>query len=161
MIRNGSDRLTKYESLTDQAAQMGLTVREKPLAGSDGRIYKNRIAIRKGMTEPEKVCVLAEEIGHHKTSTGDILDQEDESNRKQEYRARLWAYNHIIGLIGIIQAYEAGCKDRYEMADYFGVSEKYLKECLDCYKNKYGIYKIVDNYILYFYPYLRVVKIID
>ncbi len=153
--------MTKYESLTDQAAQMGLTVREKPLAGSDGRIYKNRIAIREGLTEPEKVCVLAEEIGHHKTSTGDILDQEDGSNRKQEYRARLWAYNHVIGLIGIIQAYEAGCKDRYEVADYFGVSEEYLKECLDCYKSKYGIYKIVGNYILYFYPYLRVVKIID
>ena len=153
--------MTKYELLTDQAAQMGLTVREKPLAGSDGRIYKNRIAIREGLTEPEKVCVLAEEIGHHKTSTGDILDQEDGSNRKQEYRARLWAYNHVIGLIGIIQAYEAGCKDRYEVADYFGVSEEYLKECLDCYKSKYGIYKIVGNYILYFYPYLRVVKIID
>ena len=55
--------MTKYESLTDQAAQMGLTVREKPLAGSDGRIYKNRIAIREGLTEPKKSASLRKRSG--------------------------------------------------------------------------------------------------
>ena len=51
-----------YEELLDTADNEGLTVMEKPLTGSDGRIYKNRIAIRSGIdTTVEKSCVLAEE----------------------------------------------------------------------------------------------------
>lgn len=30
----------------------------------------------------EKTCVLAEELGHYYTTTGDILDQSDTMNRK-------------------------------------------------------------------------------
>ena len=59
-------------------------------------------------TSAEKTCVLAEELGHHHTSVGDILDMTDVSNRKQERQARLWGYNKLIGLAGLIKAYEAG-----------------------------------------------------
>lgn len=59
-------------------------------------------------TSAEKTCVLAEELGHHHTSVGDILDMTDVSNRKQERQARLWGYNKLIGLAGLINAYEAG-----------------------------------------------------
>ena len=41
---------------------------------------------------------LAEELGHHYTTVGDILDQTNVSNRKQERLARVWAYNRRIGL---------------------------------------------------------------
>ena len=68
-----------------------LIVKEKPLINNDGRIYKNRIAIRTDLTDIEKSCVLAEELGHYYTTVGDILDQSDDGNRKQERRARLWA----------------------------------------------------------------------
>lgn len=50
------------------------------------------------LTQTEKSCVLAEEIGRRYTTIGDILDQNDMNNRKQELRARLWAYNKQIGL---------------------------------------------------------------
>lgn len=78
-----------------------------------------RIAIRKDIkTTTEKSCVLAEELGHYYTSSGDILDQTDTMNRKQEYRARLYGYNLKIGLMGIIQAYEHSCRNLYEMAEF-------------------------------------------
>lgn len=151
-----------YEVLLNAADQTGLTVKEKPLSESDGLIKGNRIAIRKDIpTQAEKSCVLAEELGHYFTSAGNILDQTDIVNRKQEYRARLYGYNLQIGLRGIISAHTAGCRNLYEMADYLDVTEEYLKETLNCYQSKYGEYVKVDNYIIYFIPTLAVLEITD
>lgn len=151
-----------YEVLLNAADQAGLTVKEKPLSESDGLIKGNRIAIRKDIpTQAEKSCVLAEELGHYFTSAGNILDQTDIVNRKQEYRARLYGYNLQIGLRGIISAHTAGCRNLYEMADYLDVTEEYLKEALDCYQSKYGEYVKVDNYMIYFIPTLAVLEITD
>ena len=82
-------------------------------------------------------------------------------NRKQEYRARLWGYNRLIGLMGIINAYIHGCQTLYEMAAYLDVTEEYLREAIFCYKNKYGVYKKIDNYVVYFEPCLKVCEILD
>ncbi len=149
-----------YEELLKEADSMGLIVKEKPLKGTDGRILNRRIAIRKDIpTQTEKSCVLAEELGHHYTSSGDILNQNIIANRKQEFRARVYGYNLLIGLRGIIQAYEAGCRNLYEMAECLEVTEEYLKEALECYRKKYGIFVTLDNYAIYFEPTLGVMKL--
>ena len=89
-----------YEQLLTTADQNGLLVKEKTLVQHDGLLRGKRIAIRKDIeTQAQKSCVLAEEIGHHCTSSGDILDQTDIMNRKQEYRARFYGYNLKIGLL--------------------------------------------------------------
>ena len=55
--------MTIYEELLEEANSSGLIVREKTLSGSNGLIYKNRIAISNRLkTSAEKACVLAEEI---------------------------------------------------------------------------------------------------
>ena len=83
-----------YEDLLVESDMLNLIVKEKPLVNNDGLISGNRIAIRKDITTTiEKACVLAEELGHHYTTSGNILDQQKISNRKQELRARTWAYN--------------------------------------------------------------------
>ena len=77
--------MTIYEELLEEANSSGLIVREKALSGSDGLIYRNRIAISNRLkTSAEKACVLAEEIGHHHTAVGDIFDLQD----IREYEAR-------------------------------------------------------------------------
>ncbi|EOS34270.1 hypothetical protein C808_05270, partial [Lachnospiraceae bacterium M18-1] len=91
-----------YDELLTEANQKGLAVKEKRLSGNDGRIMGNRIAIRKDMTTTEKACVLAEELGHHETTVGNIIDLSVSWNRKQERQARLNGYNRMIGLMGII-----------------------------------------------------------
>ena len=150
-----------YEQLLTAADQEGLLVKEQPLTGHDGLIRGSRIAIRKNIkTQAEKSCVLAEEIGHYHTSSGNILDQSRVAGRKQEYRARLYGYNLKIGLTGLISAYEAGCGNLYEMAEYLDATEEYLKEAIDCYKSKYGLCTSIDNYIIYFEP-LAVIKLIS
>lgn len=151
--------MTKYEVLQEEAYKEGLIVKEKPLQAHDGRIKGNRVAIRKDIqTDAEKACVLAEELGHHYTTTGNILDQSDVSNRKQELRARRRAHDQLIGLQGIIDAYEAGCRSRSEAAEFLGVTEEFLQEALDQYSMRYGSAVRLGKYAVYFYPVLGVFK---
>jgi hypothetical protein len=111
-------------------------------------------------TSEEKSCIIAEELGHHHTSVGNIIDMSDTQNRKQERQARLWGYNRLIGLRGLIDAFEHGCQGRTETAEYLEVTEEYLQDCVDCYQEKYGIGTRVDNYYIMFIPCLSVGKLI-
>lgn len=142
-----------YEQLLDVADLDGLAVKEHPLINHNGLIKGKRIAIRKNIpTQAEKSCVLAEELGHHYTTTGDIIDQSKTENRKQERKARLWAYNKMITLEKLVAAKVAGCRNRYEIAEYLEVSEEFLQEAVNTYKeiysagcHQYGDYLICFN----------------
>lgn len=150
-----------YDALLAESDSAGLVVKEKPLKYNNGRIKKGKVAIRKDIpTSIEKTCILAEELGHYYTSSGDILDQQDISNRKQERRARIWAYDRLISLSGIVKAYKHGCSNLYEMADYLEVTEGFLRDALERYRQKYGIYTTIDHHIIYFEPYLAVVEML-
>lgn len=151
-----------YEQLLTVADRDCLLVKEQPLQVHDGLISGKRIAIRKDIqTQTEKSCVLAEEIGHYRTTTGDILDQSKTENRKQELRARIWAYNELIGLKGIICCYEHRCHSFSEMAEYLEVTEEFLSEALKYYRMKYGICVVYGKYVIYFEPTLSVMKKIE
>lgn len=141
-----------YEELLKVAEQSQLVVKEKPLRAHNGRIKGNRVAIRSNMTTTEKACTLAEELGHHYTSFGNILDQNDPRNRKQERRARLWGYKCMFDLTDLIQAYKYGCRNRYELAEFLGVTECYLQEGIEAYKSKYGLNVQFDRYVIFFEP---------
>ena len=149
-----------YTELLIEADNLSLITKDKPLRAYDGRIRGNRIAIRKDMPELQKKCVLAEELGHYYTTLGDILNQNEVQNRKQEHRARMWAYNRLIGLYGIIDCYKAGCRTIYDMAEHLEVTEEFLAEALESYRRKYGLYKKLDNYVIYFKPNLSVFELI-
>ena len=150
-----------YDALLAESDSAGLVVKEKPLKYNNGRIKRGKVSIRKDIpTSIEKTCILAEELGHYYTSSGDILDQQDISNRKQERRARVWAYDLLIGLSGIVKAYRHGCSNLYEMADYLEVTEEFLRDALERYRQKYGIYTTIDHHIIYFEPHLAIVEIL-
>lgn len=151
-----------YEELLIEADNNNLITKEKPLLANAGRIKGNRIAIKQDLpTQTEKACVLAEELGHFYTSTGNIIDQKDISNRKQERAARLWAYNKQIGLSGLIHCFEAHCQNIHEMADHLDVTEAFLQDALKCYRQKYGICTSYQQYTIYFEPKLAIYKTFD
>ncbi len=149
-----------YEELLIEADNNNLITKEKPLRANKGRIKGNRIAIKKDMTETEKKCVLAEELGHHYTAVGDILDQSSAANRKQEMHGRILAYNRLVGLRGIIDIYNHHCQNLSEAAEYLGVTEGFLNDALKYYKNKYGTYTTLDNYVIIFEPSIAVIELI-
>lgn len=142
-----------YEDLLKEADSLGLIVKEKPLKAYKGRIKGSRIAIKKDLENTaEKACILAEELGHYYTTIGNILDQGKYENRKQERRARAWAYERLVSLTSLIEAAKQGIRNRYELAEYLGVSERFIEEAAQYYKEKYGIYHEIGNYIVYFEP---------
>ncbi len=141
-----------YEDLLKEAESHGLIIKEKPLRAYKGRIKGNRIAIKKDLNNTDKKCTLIEEIGHYHTTVGNILDQSDVRNRKQEKKARRWAYERCVGLIHLVQASKEGIRNAYELAEYLGVTEELLNGALNYYKEKYGLYYVLDKYIIYFDP---------
>lgn len=141
-----------YEELLLEADNNKLVTKEKNLPVSKGRIKGRRIAIDRKLTTTEKACVLAEELGHHYTTVGDIMDQTDVSNRKQERRARIWAYHKLLSLDDLIDSYKFGCRNKFEIAEHLNITEEFLQECLDYFHEKYGLYAKQNNYLIYFEP---------
>ena len=129
-------------------------MKKPPGATNTERLLINSLArsLRK------KADVLAEELGHYYTTVGRIVEQDNANARKQEQIARLWAYNKRIGLSGIIQGYRRHCQNRHELAECLEVSEEFLKEALECYREKYGCSVEVDGYIILFEPVLTVIE---
>lgn len=151
--------MTTYEDMLVEAEGDNLIIKEKPLRAHKGRIMGNRIAIKKDLTEREKKCVMAEELGHYYTGSGDILDQSISSNRKQELHGRVHAYDRLVGLSGIIDAYKNNCRNLYESAKHLDVTEEFLEESLSYYKSKYGPMVNIDNYTIFFEPYIAVLEL--
>jgi len=110
------------------------------------------IGISKHISGTEKSCILAEELGHYHTSVGNILDQSNIENRKQERRARAWGYEKKMPLIKIIEAYKARCVCRDDLIEFLNVTDEYLNEALDYYRQKHGLYYQVDNYVIILDP---------
>lgn len=148
-----------YEELLREAEREGVEVISWSLKGNTkGAYYNGVIALGKNITTTaEKTCVLAEELGHYYTSCGDILDQKITTNRKQEKKAKKWAVQRLVSLNNLICAFKSGARNKYEVAEFLGITEKFLDITIEVYYRKYGTYKIIDDWIIYFSPfgYLR------
>ena len=146
-----------YDDLLEISDGAGLITKEKDLMMHDGLICDNRIAIRETIeTDKKKACVLAEELGHYYTSVGNIMDQTKDDNRRQEYRARCWAYDKLIGLDGILSCWKAQLHSIHEMAEHCDVDEEFMVDALESYRMRYGTCVEYRGYIIYFEPCLGV-----
>lgn len=156
--------MNTYEELQDEACKDGIEIIDNHSFKSDrisGLYCNNTIALSKNLkNSTEKACVLAEELGHHYTAVGDIIDQSSTENRKQEMRGRILAYNKLVGLRGIVDAYLHHCQNLSDTAQYLEVTEEFLVDSITYYKTKYGIYTQIDNYIVIFEPTIAVIELI-
>ena len=153
----------KYEELLEESTSNDVYIIENAdfKSRADGLINGNVIGINKKIrTCRKRACILAEELGHYHTTIGDIISQSTVSDRKQELRARAWAYNKLIGLSGIVDSYKHGCYSLSDTAEYLDVTEEFLLEAILYYKSKYGIYATLDNYVIYFEPSLGILELV-
>ncbi|WP_180525228.1 ImmA/IrrE family metallo-endopeptidase [Staphylococcus haemolyticus] len=123
-----------------------------------GFYINGKIYINSNLSETRKAEVLYEELAHHKLTYGNILDQSKWINRKFENYARRYGFEAALPLRIIVEAHHYGVSSLYELADYVQLSEKYIVEILEHYKNKYGIGTNYANYAITFEP-LRIYKL--
>lgn len=148
-----------YDELLIEAEQLGIIVKEIKMRTKKGRCYGNRIAINNKLSDKEKACVLAEELGHYHLTVGNIINQKENfNNSKQELIARRWGYDKKIGLLGLIRAFEHGCIGKTEISEFLNITEEYFDECIEYYRSKYGVMHQIDHYIIYFIPRLYIGK---
>lgn len=142
----------KYECLLLQFNH--ITVEDKfELPGEFKGILDNDvILIDKNLSTYHKHEVLAEEIAHYKITYGNIIDQSNMLNRKLELKARRIAYESVITLQGIIDAFEYGVQNLHEMAIFFEVSKSFVTESIEHYKKKYGLQVKYGDYLIRFEP---------
>ena len=121
--------MTTYEELLAEY-DTKLFIEERRMTNS-GLYCDNVIWLNDELTEPQKLCVLAEEIGHYSTTVGDILNTKDINNAKQEFKARKWAYDRLLSIEMIIEAAGKGYTQPHEIAEYLNVDEKFLRGFLE------------------------------
>lgn len=155
--------MTRYEELLVKAEKLGIRVREIDFGIDDevGYYFNNKILINSRLNERQKYGVLAEEIGHHFKTYGDITDQSKLENRKQELAARRHGYNFILKPLDIVYAIKCGCRNIYEISDFYELTTNQITTILNDFKKQYGIGKRFDEYFVAFEPTFAFVRMFD
>ncbi|WP_368883634.1 ImmA/IrrE family metallo-endopeptidase [Staphylococcus epidermidis] len=149
--------MSHYEELLTRNEHIKIKDTHSLPNGYSGFYKDGVILIDKNLSERRKAEVLYEELAHHKLTYGNILDQSKDINRKFENYARRHGYEAALPLRIIVEAYNYGVSNLYELAEYVQLSEEYIAEILKHYKNKYGIGTHYGEYLITFDP-LRVFK---
>lgn len=100
------------------------------------------------------LSILAEELGHHFTTQGDLLKESNSYSdklikNKKEILARKWASDFLISDDEFVQALNCCICNNVDMCDYFGVTEEILNYKILSIMNDEIKYKtIVNNFML-------------
>ena len=145
--------MNQYEQLVDYADHLGLEVVEKNFRSSAKGLCKgNKIGISKSLETVEKRCVLAEEIAHCLFTVGDILDTRSPLAMRQEMVARRAAYEFLLPVPDLVEAYLKCSHALHEIPEYLNVTPEFLQETLNHYARKFGGMLRRGKYIVYFSP---------
>jgi hypothetical protein len=154
--------LTKLEEVEEFCASRGIVLEHSTLPGSLDSIYYETVHTHPVITvdssvtkHAEQIVKIAEELGHHYTTSGNLLTDKRKSKvsiRKQEQLARRWAFRYTVSLSGIVDAYQAGAHSLHEMAEFMGIEMLFLAEALDTYGMIYGKETPYGNLTIHFDP---------
>lgn len=142
----------RYESLISEYPQISILEVVDIPKGLAGLYLDNLILLDKFRTKYEKYCILAEEIGHHETTYGEITNLECIRNWKLELVARRWGYEKIVSLDKLIECHEMGYKSLEEVCNHLEITEVYFKDSVDHYSSRHGISIDHNGYQINFDP---------
>lgn len=75
---------------------------------------------------------LAHELGHCLTGSFYSIHTAVDTRQRHEYRADKWAVKQLISAQALDDAVASGCTELWELAEYFGVTEQFLRKAV-CY----------------------------
>ena len=78
---------------------------------------------------------LAHELGHCETGAFYEMYSPLEVRGKAEYKADKWAIKKLVPLVELKETLENGIIEHWELAEYFGVTDKFMIKALDFYKD--------------------------
>ncbi len=122
----------------------------------DGNYYV--ILINEKLKRNERLyrCVLAEELGHYRTTIGDITPRrymcysERLDIDKKELAAIRWAVDFLVPTSALLYAVSRGKVESIEdMAEYFCVTEEFILQKLEFMSKKNGLWHLDGKRYLY------------
>lgn len=126
----------------------------------DGLCVGRTILINANKSVQIQAQALIEELAHQETTIGNIVSQGSIAEKKQEHKARRIAYESVIPLSSLIEAYWCSTNE-YELADNLDVTKEFLEETLNYYRIKYGTIVEVDNQLINFANGIQIVEVSD
>lgn len=88
----------------------------------------DQITINSNLSKEQQLQWLSEEIGHYKTSVGDISNYDRNESAQQEQRARHWGYQHLLSENDVKSLTRKHPENDYELADDLGMQVNFLHE---------------------------------
>lgn len=145
--------MKKLEKLQSLIPEVSVSYDHFMPKGLSGFYEPNKIRLNSRNDYYKNVEVLAEEIGHHFTSYGDISDYRMIKNMQQEHRARRYAIKLIMPLEKLIECYELNVwGDKYEICIHLEITPEYFDSAVKDYIKKFGHYVKYDGYKISFEP---------
>lgn len=149
--------MTFTEILSQRLADDGVDVIADSLPKKRKGIYVKTpfdcyIMLEKALKKRQRAHVLAHEAGHHYTGIRFPALTKAMEEAICEHKARKWAA-HWLGLDSIVQAYLAGARTEWDIAELLDITVLYLLETLEIFKGEYGEgWHEVGNHWVRFYP---------
>lgn len=151
--------LTEYERMEQFAFDHNIKIITGSLPDElSGYYYSNSkhnlvaITLNKNLkTTAEKTCTMAEELGHYFSTPFDLFGPNDLLD-KYEKKARWKAAKILISIDKLIKAKYDGVQNKYELAEYLNVTEEFLEQSLDLFKEYYGSCFRYNEYLINFDP---------
>lgn len=135
--------MTKSEQITTELENINIKVVETNILDSQGLYLtndeNNYIVLKKNLSESKKVVILAHEIGHHNTGM-------------DETKANRWAIKQLLKLDDIIMATINGCRSYYDLSEYLGLDEKFVRNAIKTLVQMQGCKYENNQYVLHLYP---------
>lgn len=138
--------MNNFEALAASRPQLNIIISKTMPKFLGGLTFIRDIYINQNLSEREKYEVLQEEFAHYDYTVGDIVSGDSEVDKKQEVLARSKAMERTVTLDGLIYCYFNHAWSLEEVADYFGVTEKYVQQAIQNYRNKYGLFFRYNGY---------------
>ena len=148
--------MNNFEALAASRPQLNIIISKKLPKFLGGLTFIRDIYINQNLSEREKYEVLQEEFAHYDYTAGDISSGDSEADKKQEALARSRAMERTVTLDGLIHCYLNHAWSLEEVADYFGVTEKYVQQAIQNYRDKYGL---VFRYNGYYFDLRKAINI--
>lgn len=133
--------MKKYEDLV-MLYEKEVDIYECDLYANTGNfgMYRNgTIFIESSLTEAEKKVILVEEYNHHLTTYGNILNQSNRSNVKQENLARKLTIEQLLPPKDLKKCFYDGYTQPWEIADHLGLPEYFVKDSFTYFQESLAI----------------------